>query len=65
MYVIIFASSIVLFCLQKEAIAWAWEFLTERMHMPKDRLYVTYFGGNEEKGLPPDLEARQFWLDLG
>lgn len=33
--------------------------------MPKDRLYVTYFGGDESKGLPADDEAKQFWLNLG
>ena len=54
-----------LFMVQKEAIEWAWELLTEVYKMPKDRLYVTYFGGVKEKGLEPDLEARQIWLDLG
>lgn len=31
--------------------------------MPKDRLYVTYFGGAE--GLESDEDTRQFWLDMG
>ena len=31
--------------------------------MPKDRLYVTYFGG--EEGLESDEETRQFWLNKG
>ena len=52
-------------CLQKEAIEWAWELLTERYKMPKDRLYVTYFGGNKEMGLPPDDEAKELWLGIG
>ena len=30
--------------------------------MPKDRLYVTYFGGAE--GLESDEDTRQFWLDM-
>ena len=50
---------------QKECITWAWELLTERLHMPKDRLYITYFGGCPEKGLEPDLEARDIWMSLG
>lgn len=50
---------------QKECIEWAWELLTERWHMPKDRLYVSYFGGNKEKGLEPDLEARDIWISVG
>lgn len=51
--------------LQKEMIQWAWELLTEVYKIPKDRLYVTYFGGVPEKGLEADNEARQYWLDLG
>ncbi|XP_053961476.1 alanine--tRNA ligase, cytoplasmic [Anastrepha ludens] len=50
---------------KKEICTWAWEFLTERMKLPKDRLYVTYFGGDKASGLEPDLECKQFWLDLG
>jgi alanyl-tRNA synthetase len=33
--------------------------------MEKDRLYVTYFGGNEEAGLDPDNVTRDIWLGLG
>ena len=33
--------------------------------LPSERLYVTYFGGDEASGLKPDLEAKQMWLDLG
>lgn len=50
---------------KKEVTAWAWEFLTETLELPKDRLYVTYFGGDKAAGLEPDLECKQFWLDLG
>jgi alanyl-tRNA synthetase len=50
---------------KKEAIAMAWELLTEVYHLPKDRLYITYFGGDEKLGLGPDLEARDLWLSLG
>ena len=46
-------------------ISWSWQFLTERLHMPKDRLYVSYFGGDKQKGLEPDNEARDYWLQLG
>jgi len=48
---------------KKEAIAWAWELLTEEWGLEKDRFYVTYFGGTDT--LPPDDEAKQLWLDLG
>ncbi|EDX04231.1 GD22412 [Drosophila simulans] len=50
---------------KKEICSWAWEFLTQRLALPKDRLYVTYFGGDAASGLEPDLECKQMWLDLG
>lgn len=50
---------------KKEAIAWSWELLTEVYGLEKDRLYVTYFGGDDKQGLEADLEAKQFWLDVG
>ncbi|CAD7080272.1 unnamed protein product [Hermetia illucens] len=50
---------------KKEICSWAWQLLTERLKLPKDRLYVTYFGGNEQAGLEPDLECKQIWTDLG
>ena len=46
---------------KKEAIGWAWELLTEVYGLPKERLYVTYFKGDSEQGLEPDLEARDLW----
>jgi alanyl-tRNA synthetase len=47
---------------QEEAIAWAWELLTEVYKLDKSKLYVTYFGGDKEDGLDPDLAARDIWL---
>ncbi len=46
---------------KKEAIAWAWELLTEIYKLPKDKLYVTVFEGDESEGLEPDNEAANFW----
>ncbi|KAI9278638.1 alanyl-tRNA synthetase [Phascolomyces articulosus] len=43
----------------------SWSFLTEVLGLPKDRLYVTYFGGDEKQGLEPDLEAKNIWLERG
>ncbi|NWT80711.1 SYAC protein, partial [Lanius ludovicianus] len=43
----------------------ALELLTKEFGIPAERLYVTYFGGNEAAGLQPDLECKQIWLDLG
>mmetsp|Transcript_44507 Transcript_44507/g.112140 ORF Transcript_44507/g.112140 Transcript_44507/m.112140 type:complete len:723 (-) Transcript_44507:913-3081(-) len=50
---------------KKEACAMAWELLTEVYKMDPTRMYVTYFEGSEELGIPCDDETRQIWLDLG
>ncbi len=46
-----------------EAIAWAWELLTEVYKIEKDRIYVTVFGGDRNDGLPADDEAAACWKD--
>jgi len=46
---------------KKEAIAYAWEYLTEVVKIDPGRLYITVFGGDEEDGLPMDQEAFDFW----
>lgn len=33
---------------KKEAITWAWEFLTEQLEMPKDKLWVTIYTDDDE-----------------
>ncbi|XP_033755584.1 alanine--tRNA ligase, cytoplasmic-like [Pecten maximus] len=50
---------------KKECCTFAWELLVDRIKMPKERLYVTYFGGNEAMGLAPDNETRDIWINLG
>lgn len=46
---------------KKEAIEWAWEYLTEVLKLEKDRLYVTVFEGYAPEGLERDDEAAQIW----
>lgn len=46
---------------KKEAIAWAWELLTEVYKLPKDRLYVSVFGGDQDDKLTLDQEAFDLW----
>ena len=41
---------------KKEAIAWAWEFLTEVLELDKDKLYVTIY--------PNDDEAYDYWHNM-
>ncbi len=48
---------------KKEAIAYAWEFLTEVMKLDKNRLYATVFEGSREDHLDADSEAKEIWLN--
>lgn len=50
---------------KKEICTWAWELLTERLQLDKDRFYVSYFGGSEAAGLQPDTETRDIWINIG
>jgi len=46
---------------KKEAIEWAWEYLTEVLKIDKNRLYVTVFEGSPTEGLERDEEAAGIW----
>ncbi|KAH8862849.1 Alanine--tRNA ligase, cytoplasmic [Schistosoma japonicum] len=50
---------------KKEACGLAWELLTDVWKIPRERLYVTYFGGDSSCGLPADEEARDVWISIG
>ncbi|WP_297862402.1 alanine--tRNA ligase [uncultured Acidaminococcus sp.] len=41
---------------KKEVIPWAWEFLTEVLELPKDKLWITVY--------PKDQEAYDLWHDV-
>jgi alanyl-tRNA synthetase len=40
-----------------DAIGWSWELLTKVWGLPKERLWVTVFGGDAEDKLPADEDA--------
>ncbi|MHB8105262.1 MAG: alanine--tRNA ligase-related protein, partial [Dehalococcoidales bacterium] len=42
---------------KKETIAWAWEFVTERLHLPPEKLWITIYLNDEE--------AFKYWRDIG
>jgi alanyl-tRNA synthetase len=42
---------------KQEAIAWAWEFVTERLKLPPERLWVTIY--------LDDDESLRYWSDIG
>ncbi|MCC7013779.1 MAG: alanine--tRNA ligase [Planctomycetes bacterium] len=48
---------------KKDAITWSWQLLTETWRLPKERLWVTVFGGDEKDRLPADDEAAKFWRE--
>ncbi len=48
---------------KKEAITWSFEFLTEVLNIPVERLAVTVFKGNEIA--PKDETAKEIWKSLG
>ncbi|GGG91104.1 alanine--tRNA ligase [Polaribacter pacificus] len=50
---------------KKEAIAWAWELLTEVYKIDKSILYVTVFEGSDDKDqLSLDQEAYDYWKQI-
>lgn len=50
---------------KKEAIEMSWDLLTNVYGLDPNRLYVTYFEGNPDMDLEPDLEAKNLWLSVG
>lgn len=46
---------------KKEAIAWAWELLTEVYGLNPENLYVTVFEGDKADGTAFDQEAYDYW----
>ncbi|MBX2953623.1 MAG: alanine--tRNA ligase [Leadbetterella sp.] len=49
---------------KKEALGWSWQLLTEVFKLPKDRIYVSVFEGNEAEGVPFDQEAFDIWKEI-
>jgi alanyl-tRNA synthetase len=47
---------------KREAIDWAWEYLTDVLQLNPECLYATVFEGNETEGLERDTEAAGYWM---
>ncbi|XP_076268548.1 alanine--tRNA ligase, mitochondrial isoform X1 [Rhynchophorus ferrugineus] len=50
---------------KKEACEMAWELLTKVYKIPPNRLYVTYFGGDNKLNIGPDFETKDIWKSIG
>jgi alanyl-tRNA synthetase len=48
---------------KEEAIRMAWDLLVNEFKLDVDRLWFTYFEGDDE--VPPDNEARDLWIRMG
>ncbi len=48
---------------KKEQLAWFYEYLTEVLGLPKEKLYVTVFEG--DGSVPKDEESAKIWKSLG
>ena len=49
---------------KQDAIAWAWELMTEVYGLPKDQLYVTVFEGDAAANISFDQEAHDRWAEF-
>ncbi|MHA6247856.1 alanine--tRNA ligase [Pontibacter sp. CAU 1760] len=49
---------------KKEALQWAWELLTEVYQLPKERLYVSVFEGDQKDNLEKDQDAYEIWKTM-
>jgi alanyl-tRNA synthetase len=45
---------------KEDAIKYAWDLLTQVYGLDPDRIYATYFRGNDQ--VEADLEAKELWL---
>ncbi|MFP4686893.1 MAG: alanine--tRNA ligase [bacterium] len=48
---------------KQEAITLAWRFLTDELKLDTSRLWISVFGGDEDQGLMPDIDAEKLWIE--
>ncbi|MBU1290085.1 alanine--tRNA ligase [Patescibacteria group bacterium] len=49
---------------KEEQLGWLFEFLVDELGFDPSRIYVSVYGGNEEIGVPKDLESVEIWKKL-
>jgi len=52
---------------KEESIHWSYEFLTSKdyLHLPKERIAVTCYKGNEKLNVPKDTFSYDKWIEVG
>ncbi|MDO8619953.1 MAG: alanine--tRNA ligase [bacterium] len=50
---------------KEEQLSWVFAFLTSEIGIPKEKLSVTCFEGDEKLGIPRDTESAEIWERLG
>jgi len=50
---------------KQDAINWSYQFVTQVLKFPKEKLAATIFGGDDVRGVPLDEEAKAAWQALG
>lgn len=48
---------------KSDQLSWIWEFFTEELKLPKEKLWVSVFEGNND--VPKDVESFEIWKKLG
>jgi len=49
---------------KKEEILWFWELLTKEFGLPKEKLYISVFYGDNDNGIIFDRESYDIWLNI-
>ena len=49
---------------KREQLPQVWEFLTERVGLDPNRIYVSCFSGDEANGIAKDTESAEIWTEL-
>lgn len=49
---------------KKEQINWLWEFLTTKVGLDPNRIFVSCYIGNESAGIPRDVESANIWTEI-
>ncbi|MBU0999899.1 alanine--tRNA ligase [Patescibacteria group bacterium] len=48
---------------KEDQLEWCWEFLTKKLKLPKEKLYVSVFKGSSS--VPKDIKSYEIWKSLG